>query len=363
MAMGQIFAPIIAITLVLLSVFVPVAFIPGISGELFRQFAVTVAVSMFLSAINALTLSPALCAHPAAAASRSAARHHRLGDARRSTGCATPTAPWSRGWCASRSSAWSWSRSPTVGVVGVGKDHADRLPAGRRSGRVLRHRAVARRRLGRAHDRGRSAGRGDAEAGAGGRGLLPPIIGLNFIDNYSQPNAAFMVVSLKPFDERTGAVAIGAGDDRAAGDKFRQIRGGARRADRAAADHRSRHRRRLQLCAAGRWRRRSQGAGAGAARTAGGGQPGSASCSRVFSTFSADNPSIYLDIDRDKAQILGVDVSRRLPGAAGLARRILRQRHESVRAHLAGAGAGRGRRTGHRSTTSTGSMCAVPTAR
>jgi hypothetical protein len=47
---------------VLLSVFVPVAFIPGISGELFRQFAVTVAVSMFLSAINALTLSPALCA-------------------------------------------------------------------------------------------------------------------------------------------------------------------------------------------------------------------------------------------------------------------------------------------------------------
>src|SRR4051812_15423592 len=60
-AMGEITAPIIAITLVLLSVFVPVAFIPGISGELFRQFAVTVAVSMFLSAINALTLSPALC--------------------------------------------------------------------------------------------------------------------------------------------------------------------------------------------------------------------------------------------------------------------------------------------------------------
>src|SRR5262249_15791573 len=52
-AMAEITAPILAITLVLLSVFVPVAFIPGISGELFRQFAVTVAVSMFLSAINA----------------------------------------------------------------------------------------------------------------------------------------------------------------------------------------------------------------------------------------------------------------------------------------------------------------------
>ncbi|HET8541152.1 MAG TPA: efflux RND transporter permease subunit, partial [Anaeromyxobacter sp.] len=60
-AMETITAPIIAITLVLLSVFVPVAFIPGISVELFRQFAITVAVSMLLSAINALTLSPALC--------------------------------------------------------------------------------------------------------------------------------------------------------------------------------------------------------------------------------------------------------------------------------------------------------------
>src|SRR6201999_1840393 len=60
-AMAEITAPIIAITLVLLSVFVPIAFIPGISGELFRQFAVTVSVAMLISAVNALTLSPALC--------------------------------------------------------------------------------------------------------------------------------------------------------------------------------------------------------------------------------------------------------------------------------------------------------------
>src|SRR5438067_952237 len=60
-AMAEITGPIIAITLVLLSVFVPVAFIPGISGQLFRQFAVAVSVSMVISAINALTLSPALC--------------------------------------------------------------------------------------------------------------------------------------------------------------------------------------------------------------------------------------------------------------------------------------------------------------
>jgi hydrophobe/amphiphile efflux-1 (HAE1) family protein len=61
-AMQQITGPIIAISLVLLSVFVPVAFIPGISGQLFRQFAVTISVAMLISAVNALTLSPALCA-------------------------------------------------------------------------------------------------------------------------------------------------------------------------------------------------------------------------------------------------------------------------------------------------------------
>jgi hydrophobe/amphiphile efflux-1 (HAE1) family protein len=59
-AMSQVTAPIIAITLVLLSVFVPTAFIPGITGQLYQQFAVAVSVSMIISAINALSLSPAL---------------------------------------------------------------------------------------------------------------------------------------------------------------------------------------------------------------------------------------------------------------------------------------------------------------
>jgi hydrophobe/amphiphile efflux-1 (HAE1) family protein len=61
-AMTEITAPIVAITLVLLSVFLPIAFIPGVSGTLFRQFAVTISVAMLISAVNALTLSPALCA-------------------------------------------------------------------------------------------------------------------------------------------------------------------------------------------------------------------------------------------------------------------------------------------------------------
>ena len=60
-AMTQVTGPIIAITLVLLSVFIPTAFIPGIAGQLYSQFAVAVSVSMVISAINALSLSPALC--------------------------------------------------------------------------------------------------------------------------------------------------------------------------------------------------------------------------------------------------------------------------------------------------------------
>lgn len=61
-AMRNVASPIIATTVVLLAVFVPVSFTGGISGLLFQQFSVTIAVSVVISAFNALTLSPALCA-------------------------------------------------------------------------------------------------------------------------------------------------------------------------------------------------------------------------------------------------------------------------------------------------------------
>jgi hydrophobic/amphiphilic exporter-1 (mainly G- bacteria), HAE1 family len=61
-AMKEISGPVIGIALVLAAVFIPTAFIPGITGRLYQQFAVTIAVSVILSAFNALTLSPALAA-------------------------------------------------------------------------------------------------------------------------------------------------------------------------------------------------------------------------------------------------------------------------------------------------------------
>ena len=61
-AMEELSGPVIGIALVLSSVFVPTAFIPGITGRLYQQFALTIAISVVLSAFNALTLSPALAA-------------------------------------------------------------------------------------------------------------------------------------------------------------------------------------------------------------------------------------------------------------------------------------------------------------
>lgn len=61
-AMAEVSGPIVAISLVLMAVFIPCAFIAGITGQFFRQFAITIAFSTGLSAINSLTLSPALCA-------------------------------------------------------------------------------------------------------------------------------------------------------------------------------------------------------------------------------------------------------------------------------------------------------------
>ena len=58
--MEEVGGPVVAIALILAAVFIPTAFIPGITGRLYQQFAVTIAISVLISAFNALTLSPAL---------------------------------------------------------------------------------------------------------------------------------------------------------------------------------------------------------------------------------------------------------------------------------------------------------------
>ena len=360
MAMGQIFAPIIGITLVLLSVFVPVAFIPGISGELFRQFAVTVAVSMFLSAINALTLSPAMCAillRP----------HH--GPRRGPIGALMRGIDWVRdGYGAivarlvrfsiiglvlvagSMVGVWALGKITPTGFLPEDDQGAFfvivQLPDGASVGRttdvVEQIEAILKQ----------EPAIADYSA----------TIGLNFIDNYSQPNAAFFIVSLKPFEERADPSQSAQAMIARLGPKFRQVRGG--RAVPIAPP---------PIIGLG-----TGGGFSYVLQDTGGGSPQSLAqvlrgllvaanqdpkLSRVYSTFSAATPSIYLSIDRDKAQILKVDLSAYFSGAAGFAGWILCQRHEFVRAHMAGAGPGGISRIGLRSMTFTGSMSVARTTR
>ena len=117
-AMDEVTGPVIAVALVLCAVFVPCAFLGGITGQFFRQFAVTIAVSTVISAINSLTLSPALAAillRPHGAPQRSAdpaARPApRLVLPALQQRPSAPARPSTRGWSAGCSgSAWSsWS--------------------------------------------------------------------------------------------------------------------------------------------------------------------------------------------------------------------------------------------------------------
>jgi HAE1 family hydrophobic/amphiphilic exporter-1 len=72
--MKEVTAPVIATTLVMVAIFIPVAVMGGITGRLYQQFAITVAVSVVFSSINALTLSPALCGSCCARSSPCAVR-------------------------------------------------------------------------------------------------------------------------------------------------------------------------------------------------------------------------------------------------------------------------------------------------
>jgi hydrophobe/amphiphile efflux-1 (HAE1) family protein len=306
LAMREITAPIIAITLVLLSVFVPIAFIPGISGELFRQFAVTVAVSMFISAINALTLSPALCGvflKP----------HH--GPRRGLIGKVMNAIDRVRdayGAAVARIVRFSIIGLVLVAVAAVGTYGLARitptgfLPEDDQGGFFV----VVQLPGGASVERTAEVVR-QAEAILKEEHAVEDatsVIGLNFIDSYSQSNAAFIVVTLKPFEERKGSSLGAAAVIADLGPKFRQIQGGAVIPLAPPPI--------IGLGTGGGFTYVLQDLTGGDPKTLAQALRGllvaanqDPQLSGVFSTFTATNPSIYLDIDRDKAQVLGVPLN------------------------------------------------------
>ena len=88
-AMEEIGSSLVAVVLVMASVFIPAAFLPGTTGQLYKQFAVTIVISVALSGFVALTLTPAMCAHPAQAFPSSADGASSPGSTARST-----ASPW-----------------------------------------------------------------------------------------------------------------------------------------------------------------------------------------------------------------------------------------------------------------------------
>ncbi|MDF1587034.1 efflux RND transporter permease subunit [Marinimicrococcus flavescens] len=305
-AMAEITAPIVATTLVLLSVFVPTAFIPGITGQLFQQFAVAVVVSMVISMINALTLSPALCAlllrHRHGPA-RGPMRHVLAAIDRTRDGYRAVVARLVRvsvlmlvllaGVFAA--DAWLFKATPTGFLPGEdqGAFFAEiQLPEGASVNRTLQ---VVERVESFLED-------------IPGVADISTVVGYSTMEGIAKSNSAYLIVLLDPFEERTApgtdvrsiirktlaqgraildanVIAfnvppiIGLGTGGGFEYQLLDLRGGDP-ADLASVG-------RGMILAANR----------------------DDSLSAVFTTYSASTPQLHLDIDRDKVQTLGIALS------------------------------------------------------
>jgi len=303
-AMREITAPIVAITLVLLSVFVPIAFIPGLTGVLFRQCAVTISVAMLISAVSALTLSPALCSiflRPGGSKKGIMSRVLRGIDRTRD------------GY------AWVVTRLVRVSVVSLV------VIAGFAVGIYF---AALRTPTGFLPEEDQGAffvvvqlpdGASVSRTGETVKSMedlllkLPQVadtfavIGYSFLDSVSEPNAGFMVVRLKPFADRTAAADSAQATIGKVFGAAQQIRSGNVIAFNLPPI--------IGLSTSGGFEYDLEALEGQDPTVVGSVAQGliaaanaSPALARVFTTFTASNPSLYLDIDREKASALGVNV-------------------------------------------------------
>jgi hydrophobe/amphiphile efflux-1 (HAE1) family protein len=304
-AMAQVTAPIIGITLVLLSVFVPIAFIPGISGELFRQFAVTISASVLISALNALTLSPALCAIFLRRSGPRARLMSRIshGIDRVREGYALVVGKILRLSVVSMLlvglfalGAFGLMRLTPTGFLPE-EDQGSffvsvQLPDGaslNRTSETVREVETLLKAMPQVRD-------------------TVSIIGFSILDGSAASNSAFVIAQLKPFAERTGsadsAMALVAQLAREA----QQVRSAAILPFNLPPV--------VGLSTTGGFEYQLEdvsGAGPEALGAVVQGLVAAANqdlrLARVFSTYRPNAPSIYLDIDRDKAQALGLNIN------------------------------------------------------
>jgi hydrophobe/amphiphile efflux-1 (HAE1) family protein len=305
LAMTQITAPIIAISLVLLSVFVPIAFIPGLSGLLFHQFAVTVSVAMLISAFNALTLSPALCALLLRPGHKP---HGVLGGILR--GIEATRNGYSRVVIRILRKAWLGVLVVVLFTLGAGV-----------MGRITPGGFLPNEDQGAFFVQitlppGASVNRTEVAADSLVTQLqqmpqvehVMSVIGFSLLDGASEANSAFFLVRLKPFEARRGVANSADTVIKHVFDIGSQLRnaqliafnfppisglsvnGGLQyELENTAAAPAAQ----MQAVLNGLLVAANQDARLG----------------RVFTTYNADNPTLFLDIDRTKAEALGVSVS------------------------------------------------------
>jgi hydrophobe/amphiphile efflux-1 (HAE1) family protein len=304
-AMAQITAPIIAISLVLLSVFVPIAFIPGISGTLFRQFAVTISAAMVISAINALTLSPALCAvflrHTGGRRGVMGrllngidwVRDRYAGGVRRLVRVSVISVLLVLAFAGgifgiSRITPTGFLPEEDQGAFFISVQLPDGASVSRTSAVVKQVEDILEKLPGLEH--------------------TLSIIGFSLLDGANEPNSAFMVVRLKPFEDRRDAA--------------QSAQALIARTFRDAAPIRQASVTPFNLppiiglSTSGGFEyelEALEGQEPAAMGSVTQGLIGAANrdphLTRVFSTFTATNPSLYLDIDRAKAESLGLNIS------------------------------------------------------
>ena len=305
-AMGEITAPIVAITLVLLSVFVPTAFIPGISGELFRQFAVAVSVAMVISAVNALTLSPALCS------------------VLLKSGGHRPRGPvgWMLGGIDRMTAGYGWvvrrlvrvsaiSIALVAGALLLGGVLFRATPQGflpeEDQGAIF---TIVQLPEGASQNRTSEVSRQVEELIQADPAVqyVLGVIGLDFITSSAASNKALVVVRLKPYEERTDPSLSAAALIERLRPKLAAIVGGVATPLNLPPI--------IGLGSTGGFQyalQALQGQSPAEIAAAMRGLVVAANqrpeLSGVFSTFAANTPQLYLDIDREKAQALGVAIS------------------------------------------------------
>jgi hydrophobe/amphiphile efflux-1 (HAE1) family protein len=304
-AMAQITAPIIAISLVLLSVFVPIAFIPGISGTLFRQFAVTISAAMVISAINALTLSPALCAvflrHTGGRRGVMGrllngidwVRDRYAGGVRRLVRVSVISVLLVLAFAGgifgiSRITPTGFLPEEDQGAFFISVQLPDGASVSRTSAVVKQVEDILEKLPGLEH--------------------TLSIIGFSLLDGANEPNSAFMVVRLKPFEDRRDAAQS------AQALIVRTFRDAA--PIRQASVTPFNLPPIIGLSTSGGFEYELEALEGQEPATMGSVTQGLIAAAnrdphltRVFSTFTATNPSLYLDIDRAKAESLGLNIS------------------------------------------------------